>query len=111
MPNNSTTELKPTLTIDQDGKLLTEEAYGISMPAQYTFECVNNYIHDRGRSFEELESLCLGLVTEFEKLKAQHQQAANTFKLVDGGSVWLPSGVLINHKDYKKLSQSLKDAS
>ena len=59
---------KPTLTINQDGKPLTETLEGVTMPADYTFACVNEYVNGLDVQFEWLQALCLGMATHIEKL-------------------------------------------
>lgn len=59
---------KPTLTIDQDGKALTETLEGITMPADYSFECVNEYVNGIDADFESMQALCLGMAVEIERL-------------------------------------------
>ena len=57
-----------TLTVTEDGKPLTETQHGITMPANYTFATVNDYVHGFGTNFEDLQALCLGMATHIEKL-------------------------------------------
>jgi len=52
-------------------------------PAELTFKCVNDFIHSHGVQFEELQSLCLGLVTELEKLR--EEQSSNAIVLPSHG--------------------------
>ena len=56
-------------TLTETGKVLTETQQGITMPADYSFASVNDYVHGVERHFEELQWLCLGLATEIEKLR------------------------------------------
>jgi hypothetical protein len=61
-------ELEPNrLTLDDKGKVLVEHYDGFDYPPELTFECINNFIHSQGRQYEELQYLCLGLITELEK--------------------------------------------
>jgi len=57
-----------TLTVTEDGKPLTETQDGITMPADYSFATVNDYVHGMDADFEGLQALCLGLATRIEKL-------------------------------------------
>ena len=57
-----------TLTVTEDGKPLTETQYGITMPADYSFATVNDYVHGMEVNFEDLQALCLGMATHIEKL-------------------------------------------
>jgi len=56
-------------TLTEDGTALTETREGITMPADYSFASVNDYVHGVDRYFEELQWLALGLATEIEKLR------------------------------------------
>ena len=56
-------------TFTEDGTALTETQEGITMPADYSFASVNDYVHGVDRYFEELQWLCLGMATEIEKLR------------------------------------------
>lgn len=58
-----------TLTLTETGKVLTETRDGITMPADYSFATVNDYIHGQDVHFEELQALCLGMATHIEKLQ------------------------------------------
>lgn len=58
-----------THTLDAGGRVLTVEQEGVSMPADYSFQCVNDYVHDTGRHFEELQCLALGMACEAERLR------------------------------------------
>ena len=57
-----------TLTVTEDGKALTETQDGITMPADYSFATVNDYVHGMDADFEDLQALCLGMATHIEKL-------------------------------------------
>lgn len=66
-----TADYKTILTILESGEPLTEECEGVIMPADYSFKCVNNYVHTFGRQYEELEALCLGMACEIDRLREQ----------------------------------------
>jgi hypothetical protein len=38
-------------------------------PCEMTFNCVNDFVYSPDTTFEEMQGLCLGLVTEIEKLR------------------------------------------
>ena len=57
-----------TLTVTEGGKALAETQDGITMPADYSFATVNDYVHGVDAGFEELQWLCLGMATHIEKL-------------------------------------------
>lgn len=40
---------------------------GSTMPADLTFQCVNELVHDISTHFEQLQALCLGLANELDK--------------------------------------------
>ena len=53
----------------ETGMVLTETQEGVTMPADYSFAAVNDYVHGVDRYFEELQWLALGMATEIEKLR------------------------------------------
>lgn len=56
-------------TIDgKTGIAVSEEVEGVSMPVNYSFAAVNNFVHSNGTHFEELQCLCLGMADEIERL-------------------------------------------
>lgn len=61
--------MKITTTFNNEGKAITETAEGIEMPADYSFATVNDYVYSPGRTYEELEALCLGMASEIDRLK------------------------------------------
>jgi len=50
------------------GMALTETIEGCTMPADYTFACVNDFVHGADVQFEDLVYLCLGMAAHIEKL-------------------------------------------
>ena len=69
-----------SLTIDENGKALTETVEGCTMPADYSFACVNDFVHAHGTNFEELQALCLGMANEIELLKTnRHSPGARWY--------------------------------
>lgn len=56
-------------TLTETGKVLTETQNGVTMPADYSFATVNDYIHGIGVQFEDLQALCLGMASYIDKLK------------------------------------------
>ena len=56
-------------TMTETGMVLTETQEGVTMPADYSFAVVNDYVHSVERHFEELQWLALGMATEIEKLR------------------------------------------
>ena len=57
-----------SLTLTETGKVLTETQDGITMPADYSFETVNGYVHGIDVDFEDLVGLCLGMASHIDKL-------------------------------------------
>ena len=64
-----------SLTVTETGQVLTETHEGITMPADYSFATVNDYVHGTERFFEELQWLALGMATEIEKLRKRVEDA------------------------------------
>lgn len=58
-----------TYTIDQSGLVLTETVDGITLPADYGFASVNDYVHSPDVTYENLEALCLGMAAYVDKLR------------------------------------------
>lgn len=48
-------------TMTETGMVLTETREGVTMPADYSFAAVNDYVHGVDRFFEELQWLALGM--------------------------------------------------
>jgi hypothetical protein len=57
-------------TLTQDGKALTETQEGVTMPADYSFETINDYVHCADASYEDLQALCLGMACYIEKMNS-----------------------------------------
>ena len=58
-------------TFNEMGHALTTTQSGIEIPANLSFECINDFVHRPDANYEELESLCLGMAATIEKL-TQH---------------------------------------
>ena len=56
-----------SVTLSEDGAVLTEHHDGFDWPGELTFACVNDYVHDANRHFEELQYLALGMIGDLEK--------------------------------------------
>jgi len=80
-----------TTTYDEKGAALTDHREGTDFPAELSFECVNDFVHDPNRHFEELQYLCLGLVNELERQK-NSEQNSKKFKTQSELWQWLISG-------------------
>lgn len=66
-----------SLTVTQTGQVLTETMEGITMPADYSFTTVNDYVHGVDVNFEDLQALCLGMATENDNLRAENTALKN----------------------------------
>ena len=55
-------------TITETGLVLTETQEGVTMPADYSFAIVNDYVHGLDVNFEDLQYLCLGMANHIDKL-------------------------------------------
>ncbi len=55
-------------TLDETGKALTITEEGVTQPADYTFNNVNEFVHAFDTHYEYLECLCLGMATHIEAL-------------------------------------------
>lgn len=59
-----------TLTIDNStGLVMTETIEGVTLPVDYSFKNINDFVHAEETHFEDLQALCLGMACEIEKLK------------------------------------------
>ena len=56
-------------TLTESGNVLTETQDGVTMPADYGFASVNDYVHGVDVQFEDLVSLCLGMANEIDRLR------------------------------------------
>lgn len=59
-------------TLTESGQVMTETQDGITLPADYSFAVVNDYIHGVDVTYENLEALCLGMAGEIDKLKERY---------------------------------------
>jgi hypothetical protein len=66
---NNVAPQKTSLTISETGTVLVETANGVSMPADYSFATVNDFVHGFAVQFEELQYLCLAMADHIEKLE------------------------------------------
>jgi hypothetical protein len=65
------TQSKITHTLDETGKCLAETKDGITMPADYSFATINNYVHGIDVHFEDLVNLCLGMANHIDNMQPQ----------------------------------------
>lgn len=81
------------LTINEDGKVLTETLEGVTMPFDYSFSTVNDFVHSIETQYEDLESLCLGMASHIEKLQKALEDIKKHQVVVGGdmakkGAIW-----------------------
>ena len=48
---------EPTLILDEGGMPILEQCEGVIMPADYSFKCINNYVHCESPQYEDLENV------------------------------------------------------
>jgi hypothetical protein len=74
--------------MDETGKLLTETRDDVTMPADLSFETVNDFVHGSDVQYEELQWLCLGMSNEIDRLKQPNAyiSAKTAELLLRGGS-------------------------
>lgn len=86
MPHNYCRELKngyqpqddePVLIMSESGMPILETMSGVTTPADYSFECINNYVHCENPDYEDLKNLALGMSSHIDKLEG-HIAAART---------------------------------
>lgn len=59
-----------TLTIDnKTGKAISETIEGVTLPFDFSFKNINDFVHSTETHFEELQALCLGMACEIERLE------------------------------------------
>ena len=56
-------------TLTETGEALTETQDGCTMPADYSFANVNDFVHSMETQYEDLQALCLGMACHIEKLE------------------------------------------
>ena len=59
---------RASLKLTETGNVLTETLDGYTMPADYSFATVNDYIHGPDVHFEDLQALCLGMANYIDRL-------------------------------------------
>ena len=58
-----------THTFNENGIALTETKEDATMPVDYSFECINDYVHSKDAQYEDLQCLCLVMAEYIEKLE------------------------------------------
>lgn len=59
---------KQKTTFSDDGSPILVTQDDVDCPASYSFDCINDYVHSPLTGYEDLQSLCLGMATEIERL-------------------------------------------
>lgn len=70
---------KQTVTICESGEVMTVTQEGITMPADYSFAKVNDFINGVDVTYEDLECLCLGMADAHDKLGQQRDEYQRLF--------------------------------
>lgn len=60
-------------TLTESGYALTETQEGITMPADYSFYNVNDFVHSMDTHYEDLQALCLGMACHIEELQQRKE--------------------------------------
>ncbi|MFT6586071.1 MAG: hypothetical protein ACJAUY_000652 [Cognaticolwellia sp.] len=87
-----------SLTLDQNGNALTETIEGVTMPIDYSFANVNDFVHSIETQYEDLECLCLGMANNIEKTSKDVAALKENVRLAD---------MLIAKIDDKKYRQMI----
>ena len=58
-----------TYTLNESGKVMTITQEDITLPADYSFAVVNDFVHSFGITFEEVQALCLGMADYIERMQ------------------------------------------
>lgn len=75
------------VTLNNEGKALTETIQGVTMPVDYSFSTVNDFVHSPQTQYEDLEGLCLAMSSHLaEKAKKTKAVITQLAKTVDSKS-------------------------
>ena len=66
---------KQKTTLSDDGSQILVSQDDVDYPASYSFDCINDYVHSPLTGYEDLQSLCLGMATEMERLNKKSTEA------------------------------------
>lgn len=93
-PHLPDAEDHPVLVIDAAGNPVLETYGSVKAPANYSFECVNNFVHCEDPQYEELQYLALGMATRIAQLEAdladaRKDQARYQWLLSIDGAKWI----------------------
>ena len=101
----------PEITYDENGTALVEHHGGVNYPAELTFECVNDFVHESPH-YEELQYLCLGLIGEIEKIRKTTLEniiddMPENLVLVKDSGLWM---LQTEDADEELLTQGVKES-
>lgn len=65
---------EPTLILDEGGMPILEQCEGVTMPANYSFSCINNYVHCESPEYEDLQNLALSMSSHIEALRKENEE-------------------------------------
>lgn len=82
-PHLPDAEDQPVLVIDAAGNPVLNVCGDVKAPADYSFECVNNFVHCEDPKYEELQYLALGMATRIAQLEAELAEARKVISVVD----------------------------
>lgn len=67
--NRNTQDDEPVLIMSESGMPILHSSYDVLIPANYSFACINNFVHCEDPSNEDLQNLALGMATHIEALE------------------------------------------
>lgn len=94
LPESKSDEL--TLILNEQGKPVIETNGSVKAPANYSFECVNNFVHCEDPQYEELQYLALGMSNHIEQLEQKQAEAIKDQSRYQYVIDWLESNVTTN---------------
>ena len=81
-PHIPDAEDHPVLVIDAAGNPVLETCGSVKAPANYSFECVNNFVHCEDPQYEELQYLSLGMATRIAQLETELAEARKDIEIL-----------------------------
>ena len=64
-------------TLNEKGLVLTQTIEGVTMPVDYSFSNINDFVHNVETHYEDLVSLSLGMANHIEELNIKIINANN----------------------------------
>lgn len=105
---------EPTLIVDESGNPILEELAGNKMPANYSFECINNFVHCEDPSYEDLQCLALGMASKIRSLTISAlplpEVKTDTDHFVDGNKMVRKLGQITDTEALRKENWRLQSA-